>query len=163
MPPIELRTLSKESLVIGSLLLVAFAVGAVLNAMSEVASLVETGDFVREGFVLAGTAVAILYVLVRSVELARTIDDTDADSSVGIEEFAREGAVLAIPVVLWFTLAGLATALMPFDPLNAAVETLVLAGTRTGILTAALYILARVVAFLQSSDSGERRVVSADD
>lgn len=160
MPPINLRTLLKESLVIGTFLFASYAIGAVMNAMSEVAYLVHTGDIVREGFVLAGTGVTILYVLIRSVEFASAYTVTASESFVGTREFVREGLILAIPVILWFTLAGLATALQPFDPLNAAVETLVLAFTRTGILTIVLYLLARIIAFIQWADEGGPRAAS---
>ena len=163
MPPITLRTLLKESLSIWAILLVFYAVGAVLNAMSEIAFLVQTGDFVREGFVLAGTSSAILYVLVRSVALARTIDIASVTLLSNSTTFVREAVVLALPIILWFTLAGLATALSSFDPVNAAVETIVLAATRTGILTAVLYVLARSIAVLVTTDGSGPMSVSADD
>jgi hypothetical protein len=163
MPLITLRTLLKESLSMWAILLVFYAVGAVMNALSEIALLVQTGAFVREGFVLAGTSIAILYVLVRSIALARTIGIAGATFTSDSTTFVREAVVLALPIILWFTLAGLATALSSFDPVNAAVETIVLASTRTGILTAVLYVLARSIALFLSPDGSGQRRVSADD
>lgn len=159
---LELRTVVKESINIGAILLVMYAIGAVMNAMSDIALFVRTGDFVREGFILAGTSVAILYVLLRSIALARNSSVGDVTLDSDPKEFIREAVVLALPVIFWFTLAGLATALVPFDPLNAAVETIVLATTRTGVLTAVLYVLARSGAVLLASDSSGR-VVPADE
>lgn len=97
MPPVKLRLLLKESFSIGAILLVSYAVGAVMNAISEVPLLVYTGDYVREGFVFVGTAVAILYVLLRSVALAHTIDTTEIHLTAPLREFIREAVVLASP------------------------------------------------------------------
>lgn len=163
MPPIELRTILKESLTISLLLLGSYTIGAIMNTVSEVALLVRTGDFIHKGFVIAGTVVALLYVLVRTFELARSITEDKPYNSSNLEEFVQEGVILAIPVVFWFILAGLATALTPFDPLNAAVETLVPAFTRTAILTASLYLLARGLAFLLPFNRGGYRTITSDD
>ena len=163
MPPVKLRLLLKESFSIGVILLVSYAVGAVMNAISEVPLLVYTGDYVREGFVFAGTAVAILYVLLRSVALAHTIDTTESHLTAPLREFIREAVVLALPVILWFTIAGLSMVLQSDSTLNSAIETIVLASTRASILTAVLYLLARSGAFLLGSDRGRQRGVPADD
>ena len=163
MSPIDVRTLLTESLRIGAILLISYTIGAVMNAISEVPFLVYTGDFVREGFILAGTAIAILYVLLRSVDLSRTINNTESRLTPGTREFIHEAVVLALPVILWFTIAGLSMVLQPHSTLNSAIETIVLASTRAGILTAVLYVLARCFAVLPIMRYDGNKSVSTDD
>lgn len=163
MSPISARTLLKESLGIGVILFVTYTVGAVMNTISEVGILESTGDFIRSGFVLAGTAIAILYVLVRSVSLARTLPNTEMQLAPGTAEFVREAVTLSIPVILWFTVAGLSTMLQVDSTLNSAIETIVLASTRAGILTAILYVLARGIAFLPRPDQNTTGFAPTDD
>ncbi|WP_158057372.1 hypothetical protein [Halorussus halophilus] len=151
MRPLRLRSLLKDSLRIGAILLVLYATGAVANAMSELPFLVNAGDLVRTGFVFAGTSVAVLYVVVRSVALG-SASGGDRSKMVDSSSFGREAVVVATPVVFWFALAGLATTLAGHSTLNAAVETLVLASTRAGILTVLLYVLARGIGVLQSPE-----------
>lgn len=162
MPPIALRTLSKESLSIGAILFVSYTVGTVTNVISEIPLLAHTGDFLRDGIVIAGTAAAVLYVLLRSVALARTIDVTE-NQPTAAPAFVREAAVLAFPVILWFSLAGLSTTLGLHSTLDSAVETLVLASTRVGMLTAVLYVLARGISVLPVLENSRTERVAADD
>lgn len=163
MSPIDVRTLITESLKIGVILFISYTIGAVMNAISEVPFLAYTGDFVREGFVLAGTAIAILYVLLRSVDLSRTINNTESRLTPKTQEFIHESVVLAVPVVLWFTVAGLSMILKPHSTLNSAIETIVLVSTRAGILTAILYVLARGLAALPAIRYDGNESVPADD
>lgn len=163
MSPIDGRSLLSESLGIGAILFTSYTVGAVMNAISEVPFLVYTGDFVREGFVLAGTAVAVLYVVLRSVALSRTIDATERHLTPTRRKFIREALVLALPVVLWFTIAGLSAVLQSHSTLNSAIETIVLASTRAGILTAILYVLARGLAVLPLARHGGNRNAYTDE
>lgn len=163
MSPIDVRSLLTESLRIGAILFVSYTIGAVVNAISEVPLLVYTGDFVREGFVLAGTAIAILYVLLRSVALSRTINATESHLPPTTREFVREAVVLALPVVLWFTIAGLSTVLQSHSTLNSAIETIVLASTRAGALTAILYVFARGRAVLPTVEVRRERNISTDE
>lgn len=146
MPPLEARSLLAESLRIGVLLFIPYSIGALMKAISEVPFRGATGMYVREGFVLAGTAIALLYVLLRSATLARTIDSTGSHLTPTLEEFVREAVVLGLPVVLWFSIAGLAMVLRLHGTLDAAIDSLVLASTGAGILTAVLYLLARGIA-----------------
>lgn len=150
MPPIDGRSLLAESLRIGVLLFIPYSIGAVMKAIVEVPFRGATGTYVREGFVLAGTAIALLYVLLRSVTLARTIDSSGSHLTPAFEEFVREAVVLALPVILWFSIAGLAMVLRLHTTLGAAIDTLVLASTGAGILTAILYLLARGIAVHRS-------------
>lgn len=163
MSPIDVRSFLTESLRIGAILFISYTIGAVMNALSEVPVLVFTGDFVREGFILAGTVIALLYVMLRSVALSRTINATESHLTPTTWEFVREAVVLALPVVLWFTIAGLSMVLQSHSTLNSAIETIVLASTRAGILTAILYVLARGLAVLPTVRHGGKRNVSTDD
>jgi hypothetical protein len=163
MSPIGARTLLKESLDIGTILFVTYTVGAVMNTISAVGILQSTGDFIRSGFVLAGTAIAILYVLVQSVSLAHTLRATGTQLTPSTTQFVREAVILSIPVILWFTVAGLSTMLQVDSTLNAAIETIVLASTRTGLLTAILYVLARGIALLPRRKQNASGFVSTDD
>jgi hypothetical protein len=163
MSPISARTLLKESLSIGAILFVTYTVGAVMNTISEIGILQSTGDFIRSGFIFAGTAIAILYVLVRSVSLAHTLSDAGIRLIPSTTEFAREAFILSIPIILWFTVAVLSTMLQADNTLNAAIETIILASTRAGILTAILYVLAHGIAFLPRPDQNTTGFVPTDD
>lgn len=146
MPPLEARALLAESKRIGGILFISYMIGALMKAISEVPFRGATGTYVREGFVLAGTAIALLYVLLRSVTLARTIGSTRSHLTPTLREFVHEAVVLALPIILWFSIAGLAMVLRLHSTLDAAIDSLVLASTGTGILTAILYLLARGIA-----------------
>jgi hypothetical protein len=75
----------------------------------------------------------------------------------------HEAVVLAVPVVLWFTVAGLSMILQPHSTLNSAIKTIVLASTRAGILTAILYVLARGLAVLPVMRYNGHKRASTDD
>jgi len=156
MPPVTLRTMVRESGKIGIVLFAFYAAGALLNTISEVALFLRTGDLIRDGFIVAGTSIAILYVLGRSIDLARTLTTADSTFTRDFSPFVHEMVILAIPVILWFVVAGLATSLQSVDPVNSAVETIVLASTRTGILTAGLYVFARSGGLLLTPEPTER-------
>ena len=159
MPPLRFGTLLRDSLRIGAILFVLYAAGAVANSMSELPLLVGVGDLVRAGFVFAGTSVAVLYVLLRSVALGRAsrwdTAETLSTETFDARAFLREATAVATPVLLWFALAGLATTFSGHSTLNSTVETLVLASTRAGILTAVLYVLARTIGVLYSPEASE--------
>lgn len=123
------------------------------NTTSEIPVLLGVGNLAHSGFVFLGTVVAVLYVVYRSFDLGgeSTLDSSERPDSTRL---LREVGFLAVPVLLWFALAGLAaTTLAGHSTLNSAIETIVLASTRAGILTALLYVLARGIEILHSPDA----------
>ncbi|GGK84521.1 hypothetical protein [Haloarcula sebkhae] len=163
MSSIDVRSLLIESLRIGSILFISYTIGAVINGINEIAFFVYVGDYVREGVILSGTAIAILFVLLRSVALSRTIHTTQNNLTPTTQEFVREAVVLAVPVVIWFTIAGLSMVLQSHSTFNSTIETIELASTRTGILTASLYVLFRGLTVLPTIEFSGNENTSPDD
>ncbi|WP_207586275.1 hypothetical protein [Halomontanus rarus] len=159
---LSVRSLTRESLAVGSILLGWYVLGGALALLNNANFLGQLGEYARAGAILTGTAIAALYVLVRSVSLADSFSDRGAREE-SVSSVLREGLVLAPVILFWFLLAGAATILRPSGPPNIAVETFVLAFTRTGVATASLYLLGRTIALARPAIDRGSRTVPAED
>ena len=146
-PPLTPATLLAESARLAAILLGSYALGALATVVSVVPQLGLAGGVLRFAFVAVGSTLALLYVLARGVSLGTSLPH-EIHAAGGVGPLLHGSAALAVPLALWFGLAALSTFLVPYAPLDALAETLVLGCTATGLATAALYVVARAASLI---------------
>ena len=156
--PLTARILLAESLRIAAILLLSYALGAFATLVGVVPALRPAGYVLQFVFVAVGSTLALLYVLARGVTLGSALP-REAPTSVGAAPLLHGSSALMAPLALWFGLAALSTVLVPYDPFNAAVETIIVGCLLTGFSTVALYVIARATSLVAGDATFSGRIV----
>lgn len=163
MSPLQPATLRRESV----------TVAVILGFWTAVALLAEPFAALRTALRTAGVVVALGYVTVRGVTLARSVPVSALPS--GTEQVLRENLAVLRGVGLWF-LAALVVEpvadivlfqLVPLprplrDPTATLVEGLVFVLAATGVVTVALHAITAAVARIEALDPAAGRAATDD-
>ncbi|WP_049900736.1 hypothetical protein [Halococcus agarilyticus] len=155
--PLDSRRLLEESVPVGGLLLVWYTLSALALPIADGAML----NALVTGFQTVGTAVAVVFVVVRGVAIARETRPVRLSSDV--RELLDESTVVAVPVLAWAGLAALIALPYSLFQISADLSIIAAAFVQTAVATAALYVVIRVVPVLRSGLGSGGTATLGDD